>query len=47
MDTNKIYSNFLKEEGYVFQKNLRSITPSNYTLFYFKKKIVGYEYISF
>ncbi len=26
---------FFKEEGYVFQKNQRSITPSSYTLFYF------------
>jgi hypothetical protein len=39
MDTNRIYFHFFKEEGYVFQKNLKSATPSDYTLFYFLQKL--------
>jgi hypothetical protein len=39
VDTNKVYSYSFKEIGYVFQKNLKSTTPSSYTLLYFIFKL--------
>ncbi len=35
MDINKIYSHFKKRSRICISKELRSITPSSYTLFYF------------
>jgi hypothetical protein len=40
-------SNFLKDERYVFQRNLKSTTPSGDTLFYSFFFNPGYEYASF
>ncbi len=40
MDTNKVYSHCFKEIRYVFQKNLKSTTPSGYTLLFLFFKLL-------